>query len=158
MAQTIELTRGPIRRQLIALAVPLLVGNILQQLYNTVDAMIVGRFVGDTAFAAVGVAGSVMNLFLFLISGGCAGAGVLLSQLHGAGDGAAFRRGFFLSSVFGGALSAVLMALALALLSPLLSLLHTPEEVSVCAEDYLQIIFLGFPAAFAFNKGSAVLR
>ncbi len=158
MAQTIELTRGPIRRQLIALAVPMLVGNILQQLYNTVDAVIVGRFVGDAAFAAVGVAGSVMNLFLFLISGGCAGAGVLLSQLHGAGDRPAFRRGFFLSSVFGGALTGLLTALALALLTPLLSLLRTPAEVSACAEDYLRIIFLGFPAAFAFNQGSAVLR
>lgn len=70
MTAAADLTRGPIRRQLIALALPLLAGNILQQLYNTIDAVIVGRFVGDGAFAAVGVAGSVMNLFLFLISGG----------------------------------------------------------------------------------------
>ncbi len=158
MAQTAELTRGPIRRQLVALAVPLLVGNILQQLYNTVDAVIVGRFVGDAAFAAVGVAGSVMNLFLFLISGGCAGAGVLLSQFYGAGDEETFRRDLFLSTLFGGALSAALTALALALLSPLLVLLRTPAEVAACAEDYLRIIFLGFPAVFAYNQGSAVLR
>lgn len=158
MAQTAELTRGPIRRQLVALAAPLLVGNILQQLYNTVDAVIVGRFVGDTAFAAVGVAGSVMNLFLFLISGGCAGAGVLLSQFYGAGDEETFRRDLFLSTLFGGALSAALTALALTLLSPLLALLRTPAEVAPYAQDYLRLIVLGFPAVFAYNQGSAVLR
>ena len=73
MAKSQQLTRGPIGRQLIFLSAPLLAGNILQQLYNTVDAVIVGRFVGESAFGAVGVSGSVMNLFLFLISGGCDG-------------------------------------------------------------------------------------
>ena len=81
MAGMKHLTGGPIGRQLIALSAPLLMGNILQQLYNTIDAVIVGRFVGDSAFGAVGVAGSVMNLFLFLISGGCDGVGTLLSQI-----------------------------------------------------------------------------
>lgn len=87
-----QLTKGSIAPQLIALSVPLLAGNILQQLYNTMDAVIVGRFVGDAAFGAVGVAGSVMNLFLFLISGGCDGVGTLLSQFYGAEDGKTFRR------------------------------------------------------------------
>ena len=158
MTAAADLTRGPIRRQLIALALPLLAGNILQQLYNTIDAVIVGRFVGDGAFAAVGVAGSVMNLFLFLISGGCSGAGVLLAQLHGAGDGPAFRRDFFLTSLFGGLLTLGLTAAALLLLSPLLVLLRTPAAIRGFATDYLHIIFLGFLAAFAFHLGSAVLR
>lgn len=158
MTTAADLTHGPIRRQLIALALPLLAGNILQQLYNTIDAVIVGRFVGDGAFAAVGVAGSVMNLFLFLISGGCSGVGVLLSQLHGAGDGPAFRRDLFLSSLFGLLLTLALTGAALVLLSPLLVLLRTPEAIRGCARDYLRIIFLGFPAAFAFHQGSAVLR
>ena len=96
MAKSQQLTRGPIGRQLIFLSAPLLAGNILQQLYNTVDAVIVGRFVGESAFGAVGVSGSVMNLFLFLISGGCDGVGALLSQFYGAEDGGAFRRGFYL--------------------------------------------------------------
>ena len=76
----VQLTRGNIGCQLIALSAPMLAGNILQQLYNTVDAVIVGRFVGESAFGAIGVAGSVMNLFLFLISGGCDGVG--LSLIH----------------------------------------------------------------------------
>ena len=158
MASTSDLTQGPIRAQLVSLALPLLAGNILQQLYNTVDAVIVGRVVGDAAFAAVGVAGSVMNLFLFLISGGCSGVGVLLSQLHGAGDGPAFRRDLFLSSLFGLLLTLALTGAALVLLSPLLVLLRTPAAIQGFARDYLRIIFLGFPAAFAFHQGSAVLR
>ena len=158
MTTAADLTHGPIRRQLIALALPLLAGNILQQLYNTIDAVIVGRFVGDGAFAAVGVAGSVMNLFLFLISGGCSGVGVLLSQLHGAGDGPAFRRDLFLSSLFGLLLTLALTGAALVLLSPLLVLLRTPAAIQGFARDYLRIIFLGFLAAFAFHQGSAVLR
>ena len=153
-----QLTQGNISRQLIALSVPMLAGNILQQLYNTIDAVIVGSFVGDTAFAAVGVAGSVMNLFLFLISGGCDGVGTLLSQFYGAGDGPTFRREFCLSGLFGAGACVVLTALGLLVLSPLLDLLQTPANVAVCARDYLRIIFLGFPAAFAYHLASGVLR
>lgn len=158
MVSTNDLTRGPIRSQLIALALPLLAGNILQQFYNTVDAVIVGRVVGDAAFAAIGVAGSVMNLFLFLISGGCSGVGVLLSQLFGAGERDTFRRDFFLAAIFGGGMALLLTLLGLGLLRPLLYLLQTPDEVLGYAADYLQVIFLGFLAAFAYHLYSAVLR
>ena len=66
--ETAALTRGSIPPQLVSLALPLIFGNILQQLYNTIDAMVIGRFAGETAFAAIGVAGTVMNLFLLLSS------------------------------------------------------------------------------------------
>lgn len=158
MANSQQLTRGPIGRQLIFLSAPLLAGNILQQLYNTVDAVIVGRFVGESAFGAVGVSGSVMNLFLFLISGGCDGVGALLSQFYGAEDGGSFRRGFYLSGLFGAGVSAALTGLGLLALPGLLALLHTPDSVAAYAMDYLQIIFLGFPAAFAYHLSSGVLR
>ena len=154
----VQLTQGDIGPQLIGLSVPLLVGNILQQLYNTVDAVIVGRFVGDAAFGAVGVAGSVMNLFLFLISGGCDGVGTLLSQFYGAGDGKTFRRDFYLSSLFGAGVSVVLTGLGLLFLPTLLALLQTPDTVAGYACEYLNIIFLGFPAAFAYHLSSGVLR
>jgi len=155
---TTDLTRGNIRSQLIALALPMLMGNILQQLYNTVDAIIVGRFVGDTAFAAVGVSGSVMNLFLFLLNGGCAGAGVMLSQYYGADDLPTFRRGFFLSTAAGALFTLLLTGAALLALSPLLALLKTPAEVVPHALSYLRPIFWGFPAAFAYHLSSDVLR
>lgn len=153
-----QLTHGNIGRQLIALSAPLLVGNVLQQLYNTVDAVIVGRFAGDAAFAAVGVAGSVMNLFLFLISGACDGVGTLLSQFYGAEDRGSFRRNFFLSGAFGTGAALVLTLAGLLILEPLLALLRTPGRVAVYAADYLRIIFLGFPAAFAYHLSSSVLR
>ena len=155
---TSDLTRGDIRPELIALAVPLLLGNILQQLYNTVDAVIVGRFVGDAAFAAVGVSGSVMNLFLFLLSGGCAGVGVMLSQYFGAHDLSTFRRGFFLSAAAGALFSLLLTGAALLALEPLLVLLKTPPEVIPHAAAYLRIIFPGFLASFAYHLTSSVLR
>ena len=158
MANSQQLTRGPIGWQLIFLSAPLLAGNILQQLYNTVDAVIVGRFVGESAFGAVGVSGSVMNLFLFLISGGCDGVGALLSQFYGAEDGGSFRRGFYLSGLFGAGVSAALTGLGLLVLPGLLALLHTPDSVAAYAMDYLQIIFLGFPAAFAYHLSSGALR
>lgn len=155
---TADLTKGPIRRQMIALALPLLLSNIFQQLYNTVDVAVVGRCVGEEAFAAVGVAGSVMNLFLFLITGCCNGVGALLSQSHGAGDGDSFRREFFLASVFGGGTSLALAALATLFLPFLLTALRTPEEIAAPAAVYLRVIFLGFLPAFAYQLGFAVLR
>lgn len=153
-----HLTRGKITPQLIGLSLPLLAGNILQQLYNTIDAVIVGRYVGDAAFGAVGVAGSVMNLFLFLISGGCEGAATLLSQFYGAEDHKTFRRGFCLSGIFGAGVAVLLTGLGLLCLSPLLTLLHTPSSVAVHASIYLKIIFLGFPAAFAYHLTAGTLR
>lgn len=148
MTSTADLTQGPIRRQMIALALPLLASNILQQLYNTVDVTIVGRYIGEEAFAAVGVAGSVMNLFLFLITGCCNGAGALFSQARGAGDSGTFRQEFFLAFVFGSGCS----------LPQLLTALRTPPEIAAPAAVYLRVIFLGVLPAFAYQLGFAVLR
>ncbi len=151
-------TQGAITPQLMGLALPLFIGNILQQFYNTMDAAVVGRFLGSGAFAAVGVAGSLMNLFLFLISGCCAGVEVLLSQLCGAMDDVRFRRNLFLAASFGMGLSLALLLAAMLLLEPLLILLSTPEDIFSETVQYLRVIFLGFPVAFAFHLGSSALR
>ena len=116
--ETAALTRGSIPPQLVSLALPLIFGNILQQLYNTIDAMVIGRFAGETAFAAIGVAGTVMNLFLFLLSGCCTGISVLFAQQYGSRDLAGFRQEGFLASVFGGLFTLVLSLAALLLLAP----------------------------------------
>ena len=86
------LTEGNIKTQLIILALPLLLGDILQQFYNTVDAVIIGRFVGEAAFAAVGISGTLMNLFIFIISGCCIGMSVLFARFYGEGDRGKFRQ------------------------------------------------------------------
>ena len=77
------LLEGNIRRELVALALPLLVGNVLQQLYNTVDSLIIGRYLGTEAFSAVGIAGSIMNLFIFVLTGFCTGISILFAQMYG---------------------------------------------------------------------------
>ena len=146
--ETAALTRGSIPPQLVSLALPLIFGNILQQLYNTIDAMVIGRFAGETAFAAIGVAGTVMNLFLFLLSGCCTGISVLFAQQYGSRDLAGFRQEGFLASVFGGLFTLVLSLAALLLLRPLLTLMQTPEDVARLAADYLVVIFGGLLATF----------
>lgn len=153
-----DLTAGPISPALVRLALPLLFGNILQQLYNTVDAVIVGRWAGSDSFAAVGVAGTLMNLFLFLVGGVCAGVAVIFSQQYGARDFEGFRREFFLSCTFGGLFSVALSLLALLLTTPLLRLIQTPAELIPLCMDYLRVIFGGLLVCFAYNLSSSSLR
>lgn len=158
MNRTAVLTQGSIPQQLIWLTLPLICGNILQQLYNTVDAFIIGRFLGGAAFGAVGVAGTVMNLFIFILSGCCTGIAVLFAQFYGSRDLASFRREGFLSLVFGLLLTAVLGLGGLLLLGPLLGLIQTPGELRPLVTEYLNVIFLGLPVTFLYNLGSAALR
>lgn len=153
-----SLTSGSIPRHMLRLAVPLMLGNILQQLYNTVDAFILGRFAGDAEFAAVGVAGSVMNLFLFMITGACTGISVIFAQLYGAEDWAAFRREHWLSLTFGALLTVLCSLLSFLLLHPLLRLIQTPGELIGLVMAYLTVILLSLPAAFLYNLYSALLR
>ena len=87
-----DMTEGGIRGHLLRFALPLLVGDIFQQMYHAVDSILVGRLIGEDAFAAVGVAYPVVNVILFLIVGLCVGASVLMSQMYGAGDTEGFRR------------------------------------------------------------------
>ena len=158
MKETAVLTRGSIPRQLIWLTMPLICGNILQQLYNTVDAFIIGRFLGSDAFGAVGVSGTVMNLFIFILSGCCTGVAVLFAQFYGSRDLASFRREGFLALVFGLLLTGVLAIGGLALLGPLLALIQTPDNLKHLVTEYLSVIFLGLPVTFLYNLGSAALR
>ena len=117
-----------------------------------------GAFVGQTAFAAVGVAGSTMNLFIFLINGGCAGVGVLLSQYYGADDLNVFRKGLFLATVAGSMVTVLLSVTALITLYPMLCLLKTPSDVLPHAANYLRLIYIGLLSCFAFHISSSVLR
>ena len=158
MARSYDLTSGSISQHLLRLAAPLIMGNILQQLYNTADAFILGRFGGALEFAAVGVAGSVMNLFLFMITGACTGISVILAQLYGAGDCAAFRREHWLSLSAGALATIVFSGLGLLLLPPLLRLIRTPAELTAFVTAYLTVILVSLPAAFLYNLYGALLR
>ena len=158
MTHSYDLTKGSIPQHLVQLAAPLIAGNILQQLYNTVDAFILGRFAGATEFAAVGVAGSVMNLFLFMITGACTGISVLFAQFYGAGDRKTFRREHWLSLSFGILVTVICSVLGFLALPSLLRVIRTPAELTAFVTRYLTVILFGLPAAFLYNLYSAILR
>ena len=147
MARTHDLTRGSVYGHLARLAVPLIAGNILQQLYNAVDAFVLGRFAGADEFAAIGIAGSVMNLFLFAAVGACTGISVLFSQLYGAGDLPGFRREHFLSLAYGLACALVLGAAGTLCLHVVLAVIQTPAHLAGYAASYLRVILLSLPVS-----------
>lgn len=154
----ITLTSGNIRSQLIRLAAPMILGNILQQFYNTIDALVVGRYAGSAAFAATGVSGTVMNLFVFVINGFCTGISIILAQFYGCGNRKLFRKGVFNSLMSGCIFTVVISVLGILLLTPVLRMIRTPREVTEPAYTYLFIIFCGLATTFLYNFCSAVLR
>ncbi len=153
-----RMTSGNIPRQLTAYAVPLVLGNMFQLTYNAVDSVIVGRFIGKDALAAVGTAGPVMNLLVLGISGLCIGASVVMSESFGAGDDDKIRRALASVSVFGFWFSVACAALGTVFAVPLLRLLQTPEEVLGITAAYLRVIFWGTPFTFFYNALSSALK
>ena len=153
-----DLTQGNLSLHLIRLALPLMLGNILQQMYNTIASLVVNRYAGELEYAATGVSSSVMNLILFLVIGACTGISVLFSQEYGAGDLSAFRRQHFISLVFGLGATALISICAILLLPQLLDLIQTPEELFGYTRVYLTIVLASLPAAFLYNLYNALLR
>lgn len=156
--RTHDLTAGSIPQHMLRLAAPLILGNILQQLYNAVDAFILGRCAGGLEFAAVGIAGSVMNLFLFMITGACTGVSVIFAQLFDANDLETFRREHFLSLVFGLLCTLACSAIGFLCLPLLLRVIQTPQELTGYVTAYLTVILISLPAAFVYNLYGALLR
>ncbi|MCI8514563.1 MAG: MATE family efflux transporter [Lachnospiraceae bacterium] len=153
-----DMTEGGIRGHLLRFALPLLVGDIFQQMYHAVDSILVGRLIGEDAFAAVGVAYPVVNVILFLIVGLCVGASVLMSQMYGAGDTEGFRREVS-TSFFLGAVGAVLIGITTVIfLNPLLRAIQTPDVLMEDTRRYLLTIFGGLIFTFLYNIYSAAFR
>ncbi len=157
MVEYVETNRD-IWGQLTRLVLPLLVGNIFQQFYNIVSTLIVGRVIGESAFAALGIAGSVMNLYIFILNGVCVGISVLLAHLHGGGDRAYFRRGIFIAASAGTVFTLVLSVASILSLPPLLRLIRTPAELQFYIQQYLNVILTGLIATFLYNLCAAILR
>lgn len=153
-----DLTTGSIRRGLVLFSLPLIAGNLLQQLYNIVDTWVVGRFLGNVALAAVGSAFSLMVLFTSLLLGLCMGAGVVMSQMYGQDDREGFKAALC-NAFWGIALAALLLeALAYALTGPILIWMCVPPEAAAALRDYLGVIFGGILFTFLYNFWAAVLR
>ena len=153
-----DMVRGGIAKSLVAFAVPLVLGNLFQLAYNAVDGMVVGRFAGDGALAAVGTADPVMNLLILGVTGLCIGAGVLMSNFFGAGDYASLKKELAAMLALGMGLAALILVLGLALSRPIFLLMQVPAEVMPEALLYMRIIFLGMPFTCLYNIYAAALR
>lgn len=153
-----DMTVGSSTKILIYYAIPLVLGNLCQQLYNTTDAIVVGRFVGKNALAAVGVANPVMSVALFFIIGLCIGISVLLAQLFGKGDYIKLKKEMATGLILGGSLTIVLSLLFIGISRWFLITIGTPSEIIVEANQFLKIIFTGLVFSFLYNYYSSALR
>ena len=153
-----KMTQGSIVRHLLAYALPLILGNFFQLTYNAVDSIIIGKFAGEGALAAVSASNPVMTIVILGVSGISIGASVLMSRFFGAGDEASLRREVATTILFGGALSLAVFALGMPLAVPILRLMSVPQEILPMAGTYLRIIFVGFLFTFQYNILAAALR
>lgn len=153
-----DMTEGNILRHLVSYSIPLILGNLFQLTYNAVDSIIVGRFIGKEALAAVGTTSPVMNIIILGISGICIGASVLMSNFFGAKQEQMVKKELATTAVFGVYFSLVIVALGILVTKPLLRALYVPEEILGIASTYLRIIFLGAPFTFFYNAVSSALK
>ena len=158
MAITQDLTAGNETKIMLKLTAPMIIGNLFQQLYNVADTIIVGRFIGPNALAAVGSSFSVMVLLNSIILGLCMGSSAVFSILYGANMIDRLKNSFFVSSCLIGLLTLVINILALVFIDDILLLLNIPQEVIVDTKIYLQIIFYGIIFTSAYNYFAAIMR
>ncbi len=153
-----DMTKGNPLSIIIRFTIPLFIGNVFQQLYNMCDTIIVGRFVGQDALAAVGSTGTIMFLILGFCSGLTSGFTVLTSQRFGAGDKVGVKKSVVNSFILSAVLIVIMTAGSLAIMKQLLHLMNTPDEIFADAYAYISIICMGIVASVAYNLLSAMLR
>ena len=153
-----KMTEGSIARHLLAYAIPMILGNFFQLTYNAVDAIVIGKFAGEGALAAVSAANPVMTIVVLGVSGISIGASVLMSRFYGAGNQDALRREVATTLIFGAAASAVVFALGLPASGLILRSMNVPAEILPMAVTYLRIIFVGFLFTFQYNVLAAAMR
>lgn len=153
-----DMTTGKITPLLVSFTIPLVMGNVFQLMYNAVDSMIVGRFVGEEALAAVGTSNPLMTLVILFINGLCMGAGVLISMLYGAKDYEKLQKQIS-STMIGGLIFAMLVTVLCVVAAPfLLQLLQTDASILPESTRYLRIIFTGLVFTFIYNCYASTLR
>ncbi|NLY82679.1 MAG: MATE family efflux transporter [Clostridiales bacterium] len=153
-----DLTEGTPWKRIAQFSIPLLLGNIAQQFYNTADSIIVGRYIGDNALAAVGSAGPVMNLLMVLFVGIATGAGIMVSQYFGAKEREKLSRTIGICISLTGLASLFVMLIGPLITRPMLILLNTPESIINWSEEYLIIFFVGSIGFAYYNILSGILR
>lgn len=153
-----DLTTGPIGRGILAFAIPLFLGQLLQQLYNVADAWVVGNFANNNAFAAVSSTGSMTFLIIGFFNGVATGGGVVISKYYGAKNYEAVEKAVHTNFLFG-IIASILATVVGLLMAPwLLTVMKTPDEVMPEAVTYLRIYFAGVSTIIMYNIGMAIMR
>ena len=154
----VDMTTGNITRHIISFALPLLIGNIFQQLYNTVDTWVVGKFVSNEAYAAVGTVGPIINMLIGFFMGLSSGAGVVISQYYGAKRFAEVEKTVHTAIAMTLILGIAFTGLGLFMTPHMLTLMKTPENVLPESTAYLTIYFSGILGLMLYNIGAGILR
>ena len=152
------MTEGSIVKQITLFALPLMLGNIFQMLYNTVDSIVVGNFVGTEALAAVGATTMIVNMMVFFFNGFSTGAGVVIANYFGARDMKALHKAIETTMAATFVLSVLFTIVGVAGVKPMLRFMATPEDVFEEATIYLQIYIGGISGLLVYNMGSGILR
>ena len=156
--KTTMMTEGVIWKQLIAFAIPLLLGNLLQQLYNTVDSIVVGQFIGSDALAAVSSSNSLINMVIGMFLGIATGAGVIISQYYGARNEKKMQDAVHTSIALCFIGGVILIVVGIAFSPMILRLMGTPENVMENSVVYFRIFFAGSLFNLTYNMASGILR
>ena len=154
----VNMTQGSITRLIINFALPLMVGNLFQQLYNMVDTWVVGNFVSNEAFSAVGTVGPIVNTLIGFFTGLASGAGVVISQYYGAGREDKVRETVHTSIVMTLVLCVVFTGVGVGLTPAMLRIMKTPAEVMPESTAYLTVYFAGVSGLLLYNMGAGILR
>lgn len=157
-SKSMDMTTGSTWKLLLSFAVPLLIGNLFQQLYNTVDSLVVGNFVGTEALAAVGSTTSIINTMVMFFNGTSIGASVIISRHYGAHDDKKLHLAVETTIMVTFLASILFTALGIFLAPFMLRFMSTPDDVLESASVYLRIYFSGIAGLLVYNMGSAVLR
>lgn len=153
-----DLTKGPVMKSMLLFAMPMILGNLLQQCYNVADTLIVGRFLGPNPLAAVGSSFTLMTFITSILLGLCMGSGTYFSIRFGEKDEHALKEGMCASFVLIGLMTVLLTGLSFGFLNQIRVFLQVPKEVWEFMRVYLLVIFCGIPATFLYNYFASLLR
>lgn len=156
--KTVNLTEGSITKSIIEFTIPVLLTNLLQQLYNSIDSAVLGQFCGDEALAAVGSTGALINVLIGFFLGLATGAGILYAMYYGAGDHKSLKKLIDSSMVLSLALGAVMTVVGVVFTRGLLSIMSMPTEALDLSEEYLRIYMGGTIITLVYNVGAGLIR
>jgi len=157
-SETVDLIHGSIAKSIFWFSIPLLVGNLFQQLYNTFDSYVVGNYVSKQALAAVGASSPIINMLIGFFMGLATGAGVIIAQYFGAGDQVRLKKAVHSSAALTLVMSVVLTVLGILGTNPMLHAVGIPADVFPESSTYLSIYFAGISFNLIYNMGSGILR